>query len=107
MPHEHNAGYINTRTLFMLCDLLQEYPLGEGKKLHESLALVFEAFCVSSKTIIMANPLLHLSTGALYLKECPAQRLLPIYLIVSGVFSLISGSSSSWNRYASSTYGNM
>lgn len=41
-------------------------------------------------------------TGALYLNDCPAQYLLPIYLIVSGVFGLLSGSSSGGQRFSRS-----
>jgi len=29
--------------------------------------------------------------GSLYLRDCPAQRYLPIYLIVAGVFAFCSG----------------
>jgi len=31
--------------------------------------------------------------GALYLHDCPAQRYVPIYLIVAGVFAFCSGGS--------------
>jgi len=35
--------------------------------------------------------MLFCSAGSLYLKDCPSERLLPIYLIVGGVFAIISG----------------
>ena len=28
--------------------------------------------------------------GAIYLDDCPAQRLIPIFLVVNGVFSIVS-----------------
>ena len=35
-----------------------------------------------------------LISGSLYLHDCPAQRLIPIYLIVAGAFSLVKDLSS-------------
>jgi len=48
----------------------------------------------------MALPVAEIVIGALYLNDCPAQYLLPIYLIVSGVFGLLSGSSSGGQRFS-------
>ncbi|KAM4714283.1 transmembrane protein 272 isoform 1-T2 [Anableps anableps] len=42
-----------------------------------------------SKVFLCIIPIAQIAIGAVYLHECPVQENIPIYLIVSGVFSLI------------------
>ncbi|OWF55882.1 uncharacterized protein LOC110454841 [Mizuhopecten yessoensis] len=39
----------------------------------------------------LAIPIAEIAIGASYLHDCPAQRLIPIYLIVAGVFGTLKG----------------
>ncbi|XP_060078455.1 transmembrane protein 272-like [Ylistrum balloti] len=41
--------------------------------------------------ISLAFPLAKIAIGSLYFYDCPAQRLIPIYLIVAGVFGTLKG----------------
>ncbi|XP_067944582.1 transmembrane protein 272-like [Watersipora subatra] len=41
----------------------------------------------------LALPIAEIVIGAKYLHDCPAEKYLPIYLIVLGVFSMVSGGS--------------
>ncbi|MFT7796373.1 hypothetical protein Z043-123345 [Arapaima gigas] len=43
---------------------------------------------VISKLIAIALPIAQITIGSLYLKDCPQQNYIPIYLVVSGVFSI-------------------
>ncbi|XP_026859965.2 transmembrane protein 272 [Electrophorus electricus] len=43
---------------------------------------------IISKIFAIALPITQVVIGVQYLKECPAQPYIPIYLLVSGVFSL-------------------
>ncbi|XP_062585523.1 transmembrane protein 272-like [Saccostrea cucullata] len=40
--------------------------------------------------LLLGYPIAMIVMGAIYLDDCPAQRLIPIYLIVDGVFTCIS-----------------
>ncbi|XP_026188171.1 transmembrane protein 272 [Mastacembelus armatus] len=42
-----------------------------------------------SKIFMCIMPIAHIAIGAVYLKECPRQHYIPIYLIVVGVFALV------------------
>ncbi|KAI5615814.1 hypothetical protein C0J50_0495, partial [Silurus asotus] len=44
---------------------------------------------IISKLVALALPVSQLVIGVLYLKECPRQPLVPVYLLVSGVFALV------------------
>ncbi|XP_046695629.1 transmembrane protein 272-like [Silurus meridionalis] len=44
---------------------------------------------IISKLVALALPISQLVIGVLYLKECPRQPLVPVYLLVSGVFALV------------------
>ncbi|TRZ03586.1 hypothetical protein DNTS_013500 [Danionella cerebrum] len=46
---------------------------------------------VASKIIVTGLPIAQVSIGAIYLNECPKQPYIPVYLLVSGVFSLLLG----------------
>ncbi|XP_039603296.1 transmembrane protein 272-like [Polypterus senegalus] len=41
------------------------------------------------RTIMFALPVAQITIGSIYLNSCPVQHYIPIYLIVSGVFSLV------------------
>ncbi|XP_058250578.1 transmembrane protein 272-like [Hemibagrus wyckioides] len=43
---------------------------------------------VISKLLLVAFPIAQISIGAKYLKECPQQNYIPVYLLVCGVFSM-------------------
>ncbi|XP_067943840.1 transmembrane protein 272-like isoform X2 [Watersipora subatra] len=49
----------------------------------------------------LALPIAEIVIGSKYLYDCPAERYLTIYLIVSGVFSIISGCTSGGSKAAS------
>ncbi|XP_032439424.1 transmembrane protein 272 [Xiphophorus hellerii] len=42
-----------------------------------------------SKVIVGIMPIAYIAVGAVYLNECPVQEKIPIYLIVSGVFTIV------------------
>ncbi|KAL6464146.1 hypothetical protein MHYP_G00285370 [Metynnis hypsauchen] len=44
---------------------------------------------IISKLIAIALPIAQLAIGGLYLHECPVQPYIPIYLLVSGAFSVV------------------
>ncbi|XP_060768865.1 transmembrane protein 272-like isoform X2 [Neoarius graeffei] len=44
---------------------------------------------IISKLMAIALPVAQLVIGVLYLEECPCQPLIPIYLLVSGVFAIM------------------
>ncbi|XP_062849300.1 transmembrane protein 272-like isoform X2 [Trichomycterus rosablanca] len=44
---------------------------------------------ILSKSVLMASTIAHITIGAIYLKECPQQKYIPVYLLVCGVFSVI------------------
>ncbi|KAL7835228.1 hypothetical protein SRHO_G00294750, partial [Serrasalmus rhombeus] len=44
---------------------------------------------IISKLIAIALPIAQLVIGGLYLHECPVQPYIPIYLLVSGAFSVV------------------
>ncbi|MCI4394120.1 hypothetical protein PGIGA_G00165200 [Pangasianodon gigas] len=44
---------------------------------------------ITSKLVAIALPVAQLVIGVLYLEACPHQPLIPIYLLVSGVFALV------------------
>nr|XP_015196236.1 PREDICTED: uncharacterized protein LOC107076615 isoform X3 [Lepisosteus oculatus]XP_015196237.1 PREDICTED: uncharacterized protein LOC107076615 isoform X3 [Lepisosteus oculatus]XP_015196238.1 PREDICTED: uncharacterized protein LOC107076615 isoform X3 [Lepisosteus oculatus] len=44
---------------------------------------------VISKIIMIALPIAQIVIGTLYLHDCPSQRYIPIYLLVTGVFSVV------------------
>ncbi|AWO97569.1 Hypothetical protein SMAX5B_001488 [Scophthalmus maximus] len=43
----------------------------------------------SSKFFAVIIPVVQIAIGSVYLHDCPVQRLIPIYLIVSGVFGML------------------
>ncbi|XP_063059418.1 transmembrane protein 272-like [Engraulis encrasicolus] len=43
---------------------------------------------VISKMIVIAIPIAEVVIGSLYLKSCPVQKFIPIYLVVMGAFTL-------------------
>ncbi|XP_043953117.1 transmembrane protein 272-like [Gambusia affinis] len=42
-----------------------------------------------SKVVLFVMPIAYIAVGAVYFNECPVQEKIPIYLIVSGVFSIV------------------
>ncbi|XP_062844857.1 transmembrane protein 272-like [Trichomycterus rosablanca] len=44
---------------------------------------------IISKLVAVALPIAQVTIGGLHLQECPTQPLIPIYLVVSGVFGLV------------------
>ncbi|KAF6021251.1 hypothetical protein EB796_020444 [Bugula neritina] len=58
-------------------------------KLCGTLGFALCGLCCS--LVGFALPVAEVVIGSLYLKDCPSERLLPIYLIVGGVFAIISG----------------
>ncbi|KAI4895741.1 hypothetical protein NFI96_024042 [Prochilodus magdalenae] len=46
---------------------------------------------VFSKLFIVALPIIQLAIGVVYLKDCPQQTYIPLYMIVAGVFGLLLG----------------
>lgn len=47
--------------------------------------------CTISLGILLAVPISMIVIGTIYLHDCPAERMIPIYLIVAGCFGLVSG----------------
>uniref|UniRef100_A0A0E9X693 Uncharacterized protein n=1 Tax=Anguilla anguilla TaxID=7936 RepID=A0A0E9X693_ANGAN len=43
---------------------------------------------VVSKLIMLCLPIVQIVLGTIYLKDCPAQPYIPIYVLVSGVFTM-------------------
>ncbi|XP_076118253.1 transmembrane protein 272-like isoform X1 [Mytilus galloprovincialis] len=50
--------------------------------------------CTILLVLFLSIPIACIVIGSLYLHDCPAQRLIPIYLIVAGAFSLVKDLSS-------------
>ncbi|KAG9346365.1 hypothetical protein JZ751_006676 [Albula glossodonta] len=46
---------------------------------------------VCSKLIMCALPIAQIAVGAVYLRDCPQQHYIPIYLVVLGAFALLLG----------------
>lgn len=46
--------------------------------------------CTICLGIFLAIPISMIAIGAVYLNDCPAERMIPIYLIVAGCFGLVS-----------------
>ncbi|XP_066516048.1 transmembrane protein 272-like [Hoplias malabaricus] len=44
---------------------------------------------IVSKLMVMALPIAQLVIGGLYLHDCPVQPYIPVYLLVSGAFSMV------------------
>uniref|UniRef100_A0A3B3VSY9 Si:dkey-19b23.12 n=1 Tax=Poecilia latipinna TaxID=48699 RepID=A0A3B3VSY9_9TELE len=42
-----------------------------------------------SKVILCIMPIAYIAVGSVYLNDCPVQQKIPIYLIVSGVFTIV------------------
>lgn len=52
--------------------------------------LVGSVACTICLGIFLAIPIAMIAVGATYLHDCPAERMIPIYLIVAGVFNIVS-----------------
>ncbi|VDI14155.1 Hypothetical predicted protein [Mytilus galloprovincialis] len=52
--------------------------------------LVGSVACSICLGIFLAIPIAMIAVGATYLRDCPAEKMIPIYLIVAGVFNLLS-----------------
>ncbi|CAM4515643.1 unnamed protein product [Leuciscus chuanchicus] len=46
------------------------------------------ACLVISKLLLLAIPIAQIAIGAVYLKDCPQQHYIPVYVLVCGVFSM-------------------
>ncbi|TRY85542.1 hypothetical protein DNTS_026899 [Danionella cerebrum] len=46
------------------------------------------ACLVVSKLLLLALPIAQISIGAIYLKDCPQQHYIPLFVLISGVFSV-------------------
>ncbi|XP_077083778.1 transmembrane protein 272-like isoform X2 [Siphateles boraxobius] len=46
------------------------------------------ACLVISKLLLLAIPIAQIAIGAVYLKDCPQQHYIPVYVLVCGVFSV-------------------
>uniref|UniRef100_A0AAY4EFX2 Uncharacterized protein n=1 Tax=Denticeps clupeoides TaxID=299321 RepID=A0AAY4EFX2_9TELE len=44
---------------------------------------------IISKIFMVALPITQVAIGSVYLKDCPAQHYIPVYVLVSGVFALV------------------
>ncbi|KAF6033809.1 hypothetical protein EB796_007881 [Bugula neritina] len=60
-----------------------------SKKATNGVGFVICGICCS--LINLALPIAEIVIGSMNLKECPAQKFIPIYLIVAGVFGALSG----------------
>ncbi|XP_076076604.1 transmembrane protein 272-like isoform X1 [Mytilus galloprovincialis] len=52
--------------------------------------LVGSVACTICLGIFLAIPIAMIAVGATYLHDCPAEKMIPIYLIVAGVFTIIT-----------------
>ncbi|KAJ8298247.1 hypothetical protein KUTeg_024778 [Tegillarca granosa] len=62
--------------------------------------------CTICLGVFLAIPISMIVIGAIYLHDCPAERYIPIYLIVAGCFGLVKNLSSLGNVWVYRTHGN-
>ena len=89
----------NSSTLFRSIKYVKDTANG-SMKLLKKFGTIF--FCSATVTLIlfilMAIPIIMISVGSIYIKECPIQKMIPIWLIVFGALSVIKNLSTLFQR---------